>query len=93
MKDNGSFESFVNEKLQNQASFEDMTVSYTTGNREFNVKYGVHFNINGETIDTNYARYENDYVSAKVERKSDIISLNFEGKSLTLDYKNGTREE
>ena len=93
VKDNGSFESFVNEKLQNQASFEDMTVSYTTDNRVFNVKYGVHFNINGETIDTNYARYENDYVSAKVERKSDIISLNFEGKSLTLDYKNGTREE
>jgi hypothetical protein len=53
----------------------------------------VHFTINGEKIDTNYARYESAYVDVKVERKSEVISLSFGGKTLTLNYKEGLREE
>ena len=89
--DNGSFEAFVEETLSNKCEYNDMTVSYTTGEKSFNVKYNVHFMINGEKIDTNYARYENDYVNGSVERKAEIIELSFNGKTLTLNYKEGTR--
>ena len=89
--DNGSFEAFVEEMLSNKCEYNDMTVSYTTGEKSFNVKYNVHFMINGEKIDTNYARYENDYVNGSVERKAEIIELSFNGKTLTLNYKEGTR--
>ena len=89
--DNGSFEAFVEETLSNKCEYNDMTVSYTTGEKSFNVKYNVHFMINGEKIDTNYARYENNYVNGSVERKAEIIELSFNGKTLTLNYKEGTR--
>ena len=90
---NGSFDAFVSEILANNCEYENMTVSYTSGERVFNVKYSEHFAINGEQIDTNYARYENDYVDVRVERKSEIISFTFGGKTLTLNYKEGLREE
>ena len=91
--DNGSFEAFVEEMLSNKCEYNDMTVSYVTGEKSFNVKYNVHFMINGEKIDTNYARYENNYVNGCVERKAEIIQFSFNGKSLTLNYKEGTREQ
>ena len=46
-----------------------------------------------EKIDTNYARYENAYVEGRVERKSDVISLSFNGKALLLNFKEGVRDE
>jgi hypothetical protein len=49
--------------------------------------------INGEKVDTDYARYENDYVDGSVERNAEIITLSFNGKTLTLNYKEGTRED
>ena len=92
VEDNGSFDAFVSEMLANNCGYENMTVTYESGERVFDIKYGEYFVINGEKIDTNYARYENGYVDAKVERKSDIISLAFDGKFLTLNYKEGMRE-
>ena len=89
----GSFDEFVENMLNNQCEFSDMTVSYESGEKLFNVKYNEHFMINGEKIDTNYARYENDYVNGKVERCADVIELSFDGKTLTLNFKEGTREE
>ena len=93
IEESGSFDSFVSKMLANNCEYDDMTVRYKSGNRAFNVKYGVHFTINGEKIDTNYARYESAYVDVKVERKSEVISLSFGGKTLTLNYKEGLREE
>ena len=93
IEENVSFESFVNEMLKNEASFKDMTVNYESGEKHFDVKYGEHFVINGEKIDTNYARYENTYVNGNVERKSNVIELSFNDKSLLLNYKEGLREE
>ena len=93
VEQNGSFGDFVNQMLQNKCSYNDMTVSYESGKKAFNVKYSEHFMINGEIIDTNYARYENPYVDQKVERKSEIITLSFKGKNLLLNFKEGTREE
>ena len=88
-----SFESFVARVLANAFSFEDMVVHYTTDERAFEVKYDTWFKINGDEIDTDYARYENAYVDGKVERKAKEIRFTFQGKSLTLNYEEGTRVE
>ena len=90
---NGSFDAFVADMLDNNISYSDMTVQYESANKSFDVKYSEYFKLNNELVDTNYARYENDYVSGRVERKSDIIELSFNGKSLTLNYNEGTRAE
>ena len=92
IEENGSFEGFICEMLKNEATFDDMTVCYNSGEKLFNVKYNMHFMINGQVIDTNYARYENEYMGT-VDRKSEIISISFDGKSLTLSFKEGTRVE
>lgn len=89
----GSFNAFVSKMLANNCDYNDMTVCYESGERAFNVKYGENFSINGERINTDYARYESAYVNAKVERKSEIISFTFGGKTLTLNYKEGLRGE
>ena len=91
IEENGSFNKFITAMLANSCEFNDMEVHYETDERTFDVKYNVHFMINGEKIDTNYARYENDYVNGSVERKAEIIELSFNGKTLTLNYKEGTR--
>ena len=93
IRDNGSFEAFVEKMLSNNCKYEDMTVSYETADKLFSVKYDVHFMINGEKIDTNYARYENDYVvNGVVDRKSEVISIDWQGYWLTLDFEKGIRE-
>ena len=89
----GSFENFVSAMLESETAFNDMTVEYDNGKNTFNVKYGVHFKLNGEIVDTNYARYENDYVDGKIERGAQIMAFSFNGHSLVLNFEAGTREE
>ena len=89
----GSFSAFIAKMLNNSCEFDGETVVYNSGDRAFNVKYDCHFMINGEKVDTNYARYESNYVDGKVERKSDTIIISFGGHSLTLNYNEGVREE
>ena len=90
-EDDMSFAQFIDRTLGNDYSFEDMTVKYTTNGKFFDVKYAESFKINGEVIDTNYARYENPYVNGVVERKAEIIEITFNGKSLVLNFEEGTR--
>mgnify|MGYP003313130671 CR=1 FL=1 len=62
--------------------------------KTFDVKYDEYFKINGQTADTNYARYENDYVvGGRIERGADVMAFSFGGYSLTLDFGAGTRKE
>ena len=84
--DNGLFEEFVAQMLSNKCEYKDMTVLYESAGKSFDVKYAEHFKINGQKIDTNYARYESAYVNGKVERKADVIAFSFNGKTLTLNY-------
>ena len=49
--------------------------------------------VNGQDVDTEYARFENDYVPQPVERKAEIITFSFGGKTLVLNFQAGTREE
>ena len=89
---NGSFASFVENMLANNAAYSDMTVHYESDDKTFEVKYGEYFKLDGKIVNTDYARYENCYVNnGKVERKADTIELSFNGKSLTLNYNEGTR--
>ena len=93
VRDNGTFADFVAQMLSNKCEYRDMTVVYESGEKAFDVKYSVHFKINGVQIDTNYARYENAYaVGGAVERKSEVISFDWQGYSLTLDFEKGIRE-
>ena len=91
-EDNGSFAEFVSSMLKNKCEYKDMTVLYNSGEKAFDVKYSEHFKLNGQIMDTNYARYESDYVNGKVERGADVIEFNFGGETLTLSFKEGTRE-
>ena len=94
IEENGSFANFVGEMLENECGFSDMTVSYESGDKTFDVKYDGHFKINGETVDTNYARYENPYVvGGRTERGAKVIELSFGGYTLTLNFDAASREE
>ena len=93
VEENGSFGKFVTEMLANSCKFSDMEVHYETDERTLDVKYDVHFMLNGEILDTNYARYENAYVNGKIERGAKIMEFSFNGYTLTLNYDAGTREE
>ncbi|MBO7150157.1 MAG: hypothetical protein J6V82_00245, partial [Clostridia bacterium] len=90
--ENGSFGAFVEEMLANECSFAEMTVRYQNAQNTFDVKYGEYFKLNGEVVDTNYARYESAYVDGKIERGAEVIAFSFGGKTLTLNYKEGSRE-
>ncbi len=89
----GSFDSFVGQMIANDYEYKDMTVSYNSGNNSFNVKYGVHFKLNGELVDTNYERYENKYIAdGCIERKSEEIAFDWNGYYLVLNYEKGLRD-
>ena len=93
IEENGSFAEFISGMLACESDFSDMTVRYISGENDFNVKYNVHFMLNGEIVDTNYARYENDYVSNSIRRGAEIMEFSFNGHSLALNFEAGTREE
>ena len=94
IEENGSFSQFVSEMLGNRCEFGDMTVTYESGDRTFDVKYDEHFKINGQTISTDYARFENAYVvGGKIERGAKVMEFSFSGNTLTLDFDNGIRQE
>ena len=87
----GSFTAFVERTLGNSVTFQDLTVQYTTGDKSFDVKYDTYFKCNGTDVDVEYDRFDNPYVPQAVERKAEIITFSFGGKTLELNYKEGTR--
>ena len=91
VEQDGSFDNFVQRILANAVTFEQMKVIYESENDRFEVRYDESFVLNGEVVDTDYARFESVY--GTVERKADVMNFAFNGKSLTLNYKEGTRVE
>ena len=87
----GSFEEFIARIMGERWTFEEMTVRYTSAGKELEVSYDAWFKVNGEHVDMDYARYESPYVEGAVERKAEVITLRFNGKTLELNYKAGTR--
>ena len=91
--EDGTFSEFIAKMLANECEYDNMTVTYKTSEKTFDVKYGEHFKLNGEKVDTNYARYENDYVpGGRTERESKVIKLEWDAYWLCLDYEGGVRE-
>ena len=93
VEEDGSFADFVARMLSSEASFDGERITYTTRENAFDVKYNSHFKLNGEIVDTDYARYDNPYVDGAVERFADVIELTYGGKTLTLNYTDITRIE
>ncbi len=91
VEQDGSFESFIERILSNEFSFEDMKATYVSSGKSFEVQYDESFKLNGEFVDTEYARYESDY--GLVERKAKTMNFSMNGKSLTLDFEEGTRKQ
>ena len=89
--EDGSFAAFMDRVLANQYTFEDMRVTYVTEGKSFDVKYDEYFKVNGALVDTDYGRYESAYVNGKVERKAEVMTFSFEGNTLELNFKEGTR--
>jgi hypothetical protein len=87
----GSFAAFVVRILKNEYTFENMTVTYVTDEKAFDLTYDTCFKVNGEEMDTDYARYESAYVQGAVERKAEVIRVSFDGALLELNYKEGSR--
>ena len=91
IEENGTFAGFIDEMLGNSCEFSDMTVYYSSGDKAFDVKYDEHFKLNGEIVDTDYARYDNSY--GRVERGAQTMEFSFNGRELSLNFEAGTREE
>ena len=89
----GSFEAFIARIMAREWDFGDMTVRYETGGKVLEACYDTCFRVNGQVVDTDYARYESDYVGGAVERKAEVIVFSFRGKTLELHYEAGTRVE
>ncbi len=91
VEQDGSFASFVQRIVSNDIQFEEMAVNYVSNGKHFEVSYDEYFKLNNEVVNTEYARFESVY--GIVDRKSDIMNFSFNGKTLTLNYQEGTRAE
>ncbi|HPE75245.1 MAG TPA: hypothetical protein PLC80_04120 [Draconibacterium sp.] len=89
--EDGSFEAFCNRIRQNQINFNPKTLElkYYSNGKNYELKFGGEFILNGKTIDTNYSRFDSPYV--KAEKKDKTINIEFNGKSLFLDFENMIR--
>ncbi|MBB6480092.1 hypothetical protein [Spirochaeta isovalerica] len=81
----GDFETFCDEIRSLAVSYEDETLNY----RNLQLTYKGDFLVDNEAVDLEYDRFDSKYVFA--ERKSDVIEIDFDGKSLLLDFNNSRR--
>lgn len=85
-KEYGSLNAFMAAIKNNPVAYEQNTLTY----KNLKLTYKGDFVVDGVTQDLNYKRFDSPY--ATVERKADVMTFSFEGKSLTLDFKNLKRE-
>ncbi len=90
--EDGSFEDFVERIQQNKVEFDSETLklNYTSNNTTYDLKFGADFLVDGKEVDTNYDRYDSPY--AKAKKKDKTITIEYNGKSLFLDFNNLKRE-
>jgi hypothetical protein len=86
--EDGSFEAFVKRIKNNKTSFsaETLELSYQSNGKNYWLKYGADFKIDGKTIDTDYIRYDSPYI--KAEKKEETLTFSYNGKSLFHDFDN-----
>lgn len=90
--EDGSFEEFIERIKKNKTEFKikKLELSYTSKDKNYELKFGEEFKINGTVIDTEYSRYDSPY--AKAEKKDETLTFDYNGKSLFLDFYNLKRE-
>ncbi len=92
-EEEGGFDNFVKRSVEKSVTLNGGELVYND-NSEYRVVYGKSFSVNGEEVNTQYARYENPYVKGgKVEREPQGLVIDCNGKMLKLDFKNNAREE
>jgi hypothetical protein len=89
--DDGSFKDFCKRIQQNEIDFdtEKMELNYQSNGQSYRLKFGSGFYINEKKIDTDYSRFNSPY--CKAEKKDSTINIQFNGKSLFLDFYNMRR--
>jgi len=84
----GSFGKFVERIRSNEVSFNQKTLelNYRSNGKNYELKFGADFKLDGKKTSTNYSRYDSPYV--KAEKKDETLTFEFNGKSLHLDFEN-----
>ena len=84
----GDFEQFVDRILGNQVEFneESLDLIYYSNGRELNLKFGGDFQIDKQTINTSYSRYDSPYIQA--EKKDKTLTFTYKDQRLFLDFEN-----
>lgn len=86
--DYASFDDFVSHIKSNEISFDEksMYLMYASNDKVMELTFGGDFLINSDVVDTNYDRYASPYASTP--REPETILIEFDGKSLYLDFDN-----
>lgn len=85
-----SFELFCDTMRKREISFKDCTLEYN-GKTKLSLTYMNSFKVDGQTVDTEYDRYETPYVNAK--RKSKEFVIRHMGRQLCLNFENRERKQ
>jgi hypothetical protein len=92
LEEDGSFGEFCNRIISNELIFdaENLELIYNSNGKNYELKFAGEFVLDGKPVDTNYSRFDSPYSKAK--KKDKTIQIDFNGKSLILDFENMTRE-
>lgn len=83
----GSFGDFIAEVKRNKFAFKEKNLVY----KDISFTYKKEFTVNGEEINPQVNRYDSPYIKAK--RKPEEMIIQYNGKSLKLNFSNMVREE
>ena len=87
----GSFEAFRKRITENPVLFDGNVLTYKTGERELSLTYGGAFTVNGKTQETEYKRYDSDFV--QTDYLSGDIKVSAGGASCHINVAEGIRKE
>jgi hypothetical protein len=87
-----SFSEFYKRILKNKLVFDPkgLELVYYSHEKEFQLKYGAGFYINGESINTNYDRFDSPYCRAK--EAPEFLNIEYAGQSLYLNFNGRIRK-
>jgi len=92
LSDDGSFDEFCQIILSNKLTFnaENLELVYNSNGKNYKLKFAGEFILDGKPVNTNYSRFDSPY--SKAEKKDKTIQIQYNGKSLFLDFENMKRE-
>lgn len=90
--EDGSFKQFCERIQSNPVNFDpkQLVLNYQSGGKSYSLKSKGDFRIDDQIIDTKYSRFDSPYSHA--EKKDSTITIQYNGRSLFLDFENLKRE-